>query len=159
MSNRLKILKMYLFRSFDYILWAVIYGIITSWYWFISESIVSAYLWHIVGISISLIIDKIRVNRIYKKLENPPTDEKSRLKLAKKDLGSIKTSLYLFYIFALIFSQILSMEPNINVSQDIKGYFKSVEYAILVLFALDIFFSNIISDDKRIRKFKDEFKN
>jgi len=113
-------------------------------------------MWNVIGISVALIIDKIRVGRIYKKIE-ACTDDNLRSKLAKKDVASLKTSLYLFYIFALIFSQLLAMGAPIDVSENVWGYFQSVSYGVVLLFALDNLFGYLISDNERIKKFKDKY--
>jgi len=109
------------------------------------------------GIAVVLVVDKMRIKRIYRKMETC-TDNKSRSTLMKKDISSVKTSLYLFYIFALIFSQMLAMDAPIEVSENMRGYFQSVSHGVVLLFALDKFFGYLISDDIRIRKFKDKYK-
>ena len=157
MSSKVKTVRMYIFRSVDYIVWAGFFGLLTYWYWFASSTMFIAYVWNVVGISVALIIDKIRVSRIYKKIETC-SDDKSRSKLAKKDVASLKTSLYLFYIFALIFSQLLAMGAPIEVSENIRDYFQSVSYGVVLLFAIDNFFGYIVNDDERVQKFKDKYK-
>ena len=116
-----------------------------------------AYMQNVLGISLALIIDKIRIKRIYKKIE-ACTDDKSRSKWLKKQVSTLRTSLYLFYIFALIFSQLLAMGASIEVSENIRGYFQSVSYGVVLLFAIDNFLIYLLSDDERIRKFKDKYK-
>jgi len=158
MPSKTKTAQMYIFRGLDYLIWAGLIGLLTYWYWFISNGIMLiAYGWNVIGISAALIIDKIRINRIYKKIE-VATEVKSRSRLAKKNVTSLKTSLYLFYIFALIFSQILAMTAFIEVSENVQGYFQSVSYGVVLLFAIDNFFGYLISDDARVRKFKEKYK-
>jgi len=148
---------MYILRGFDYLVWAGLVGLLTYWYWFISNGVMLiAYMWNVIGISFGLIIDTIRVKRIYKKIE-AVTDDKMRAKFAKKDVSSLKTSLYLFYIFALIFSQILAMGAPIDVSENMQGYFQSVSYGVVLLFALDTFLGYLVSDDERTRQFKSKY--
>ena len=160
MPSKIKIARIFIFRGVDYIVWAGMFGLITYWYWFAMPNMLNVYIWNILGISSALLIDKIRLRRIYKKLEAPlPTDEKARTKLAKKDVGSLKTSLYLFYIFALIFSQMLAMDMIVGVSENIRGYFQSVEKGILVLFAMDNLIGYLVSDNQRMKKYKDRFKD
>ena len=160
MPSKIKTARIFIFRGIDYIVWAGMFGLITYWYWFAMPNMLNVYIWNILGISSALLIDKIRLRRIYKKLEEPlPTDEKARRKLAKKDVGSLKTSLYLFYIFALIFSQVLAMDMIVGVSENIRGYFQSVEKGILVLFAMDNLIGYLVSDNERMKKYKDRFKD
>ena len=149
--------RIYILRSIGYLIFAIFFGLLTYLYWFTSPNMLTAYTWNVMGIAVVLVVDKMRIKRIYIKME-ACTDEKSRLKLTKKDVSSLKTSLYLFYIFALIFSQMLAMDAPIEVSENIRGYFQSVSHGVVLLFALDNFFGYLISDDIRIRKFKEKYK-
>ena len=107
-----------------------------------------------------MIIDKIRRRSIYKRLEAPlPEDEKERKILAKKDVGSVKTSLYLFYIFALVASHALALNTNISIPESVHGYLQTVEKGILVLFAMDNFLFNFIGDIKRQKEYSNKFRN
>jgi len=157
MSTKFKTIGMYIFRGFDYLLWAGFFWLITYWYWISFSSLLVVYIWNILGISIALVIDKVRLGRIYKKMD-APVDEKTRSKLAKKNVGSLKASLYLFYIFALIVSQIIAMDAMPGVSDNMRGYFESVEKGILALFAIDNFFGYLVGDSERIKRYKDKFK-
>jgi len=159
MSNKAKSVRKYVSRSFDYIFWAGFFGLLTYWYWFAAGGdMVTVYILNITGISIALLIDKITIRRIYKKAE-ASSDKKALSKLMKKNMSSLRTSLYLFYIFVLIFSQLLEMGASIEVSENIKDYLDSVKYGVIVLFALDSFFGYLISDDERKRKFEDKYKD
>ena len=157
MSKIAGLARIYVLRSIGYIIFAIFFGLLTYLYWFTSPNMLTAYIWNVMGIAVVLVADKIRIKRIYKKMETC-VDDKSRSKLMKKDVSSLKTSLYLFYIFALIFSQMLAMDAPIEVSENIRGYFQSVSHGVVLLFALDNFFGYLISDDMRIRKFKDKYK-
>jgi len=157
MQSIMKTALAYILRSLDYLIWAGFFALITYSYWLMSNGhMLIAYTQNVIGISIALIVDKIIRTRIYKKIEACPDDE-SRSKLAKKNVTSLKTSLYLFYIFALIFSQILVLETGIEVSENIRGYFQSVSYGVVLLFAIDNFFVYLISDDKRVKQFKKKY--
>ena len=156
-SNIAKTAKIYIFRSISYLIFAIFFGLLTYLYWFAAPNMFTAYTWNVAGISIVLIVDKMRIKQIYRKME-ACTDGKSRSKLMKKDVSSLKTSLYLFYIFALIFSQMLAMDAPIEVSDNMRGYFQSVSHGIVLLFALDKFFGYLISDDVRIKKFRDRHR-
>ena len=97
------------------------------------------------------------MKRAYQKLE-ACTDSKTLSKLRKKDVTSLKTSLYLFYILALFSSQALAM-TDISVSDNIREYLQSVSYGVVFLFALDKFFEYLNSDTKRIKKYQDRCKD
>jgi len=107
-----------------------------------------------------LIVDKLRRRAIYKRLEAPlPEDEKERKILAKKDVGSVKTSLYLFYIFALVASHAVALDADIGIPESVRGYLQTVEKGILVLFAMDNFLFNFIGDIKRQKEYTNKFRN
>jgi len=149
-------IKKYLLRSFNYFIWAVILGLLTFFYWFTTGgSMFSAYLLNILGISVSLLIDKQRLGRIYRKLELCSTHD-DRIKMSKKDVTSLKTSLYLFYIFALISSHVLQMDIGIEVTASVRGYFQVTGHGLILLFAIDTFFKHLMDDDKRVRMFLSE---
>jgi len=152
-----KNVKEYIRRGADYLIWALFIGLLTVWYWFASRgNMFVAYFWNVAGISAMLIIDKVRVNRIYKKLETE-TDEMACAKLAKKDVGSLKTSLYLFYLAALIMSQVSAMGTFVTFSDNMQGYLQSVGYGVVLLFAIDRFIEHLMADHRRIKKFKSKF--
>ncbi|MCL2573162.1 MAG: hypothetical protein FWE34_01265 [Defluviitaleaceae bacterium] len=143
-------------RALDYLIWAGFFGLLTVWYWFISNgNMLNAYFWNVVGISAGLFIDNRRIGNIYKKLKICENDE-ARAKLSKKDVASAKTSLYLFYIFALIFSQVLTMDTSIAVSENARSYFQVTGYGLILLFAIDNFLKYVMDDDKRVKKFQEE---
>jgi len=66
--------------------------------------------------------------------------------------------LFIFFIFALIASHTLAMDTGINVSENIRGYFLTVEKGILVLFAMDNFLLNLVGDNERTKKYKEKFQ-
>ena len=159
MVSKMKVYLGYVVTGLDYLLWAVLFGVFTYVQWLMGGHGFNAYINSIINISVALIIDKIRRNMIYKNLEAPlPDDEKELKIMAKKDVGSLKTSLYLFYIFALIASHTLAMDTGINVSDNIRGYFLTVEKGILVLFAMDNFLLNLVGDNERAKKYKERFQ-
>jgi len=151
-------LKDYAIRITIYLIWTCFVGLITVWYWFISRgNILVAYGWNIAGISAAILIGEWSVKRVYKKLELCPTDE-ARKKMINKDVTSFKTSLYLFYIFALIFSHMLSMDIGgfFDVSDNVRAYFDVVGNGLILLFAIDTFLKYLVDDDKRVKRFKNE---
>jgi hypothetical protein len=153
----MKTVGMYIYRGIDYLVWAGFFGLLTVWYWFAFDTVLETYIWNVLGISLALIIDKIRLKRIYKKVESG--DDKTQKKFGRKDVSSLKTSLYLFYIFALIASQILALDTAIEVSESVRNYFQSVEMGIILLFAIDTFFGYLIGDDERVRKFRKKYRD
>jgi len=148
----------YVLRGISYVVWAALIGLLTLWYWFISNgNLLMAYTWNVIGISVALLIEKSRIGRIYKKLALCVSDA-ARVKLVKKDLTSVKTSLYLFYIFALISSQVLDLSVSIEVSENTEAYFQVVGHGLILLFAIDTFLNYLVADDQRVRRFQDDCK-
>lgn len=156
MTNKLKVAWMSIRRCLDYLLWAAYFGLLMYVYWFLFPNMFTAHIWNIVGISVVLIIDKRRINGIYRKLETC-TDSEILFKLRKKDVSSIKTSLYLFYISSLFVSQMAVM-TDINLSDHLQGYLQSVSYGVIFLIALDKFFEYLSSDNKRIKKYHAQYE-
>jgi len=149
-----KEIRNYTIRGLIYLAWTGFFGVLTLWYWFMSfGNIMTTYFWNVVGISSALLFEKWGIRRTYKKLALCKTDE-ARKKLSKKDVTSLKVSLYLFYILALIFSQVLDMNPYMNVSEDMRAYFRVVGHGLILLFAIDTFFKQLMDDDKRVKKFQ-----
>ena len=72
----------------------------------------------------------------------------------KHDLTSMKTSLYLFYIFALVFSHVLIINPYLEISESIRNYFVTVGYGIVLLIAVDKFLGQFLSDINRIKNYE-----
>ena len=148
--------RSYIYRGFSYLLWTILFGILTFWYWFISNgNMLMAYFWNVVGISFALLIEKRRINKIYKQLALCVNDEE-RAKLSKKDVTSVKTSLYLFYVLALIFSHVVAMDiwQSVEITRNVRAYSQVVGHGLILLFAIDTFMKHLVDDDKRVRKFQ-----
>jgi len=126
--------------------------------WRVSDGTINAYINNILAICAALIVDKMAINFIEKmEMGKVTIDNKFHLILYKilfANQTSIKTSLYLFYIFALVFSRMLTLDIALGVSDSIRGFFQSIAYSLILLVALDKFIENLVKDDKRIRKYK-----
>jgi hypothetical protein len=158
MRNKSKIIKKYALRIFNYIFKATIIGLLTLFYWHFSYGhMITAYMANVVGILIFLIVGRIEVKQVYKKLGRCKSN-KAIEKLIKKDVTSAKTALYLFYIFSLICSHILSLGAEIEVSAYVRDYFRVTGHGLILLFAIDNFLKYIVDDEEYVRKFHDECK-
>jgi hypothetical protein len=60
--------------------------------------------------------------------------------------ASVKSALYLYYIGILVCTAIVVAEPEFPYLSDLKGYFQSVEYGILILIAADVFIDRLFKD-------------
>ncbi|MGL4670359.1 MAG: hypothetical protein ACRCVG_07210 [Methanobacteriaceae archaeon] len=70
---------------------------------------------------------------------------------------SFKTELYLFYVFILIFSQIIDFSPEL-VSEDLANFILANSYSILLLIAFDRIIQNFSNDRKRMKKISANLK-
>jgi len=64
--------------------------------------------------------------------------------------GFIRTSLYMFYIVALILSGVNSLNPGL-MPHELGGFFSSIEYGVILLFAFDTLISLLAKDKKWIK--------
>jgi prepilin signal peptidase PulO-like enzyme (type II secretory pathway) len=70
---------------------------------------------------------------------------------------SVKTILYLFYVFILIFSKIVEYNPTL-VNEDIGTFILENNFSILMLIALDRLFGQATKERERMRKLAARFK-
>ena len=80
------------------------------------------------------------------------------LVLEKYHTASIKSSLYLFYIFALVSSQVLTVHPYIEASESVRNYFTTIGFGLVILIAVDKFLEQFMKDDKYSRANEDKEK-
>ena len=116
-----------------------------------------AYFANIIMIMGMVIDDKIRLLYIYKKWENPFAKWRWLARRFDKFMDidnpmSIKTSLYLFYIIALVTSHILMLNPDLNVSASTREYFTVIGYGLILLVAADKFTGTLKSNYREIEK-------
>ena len=70
---------------------------------------------------------------------------------------SFKTTLYLFYVFMLLFTQVINSYPDL-VSEKLGNFIHANEYTILILVAVDMLINQFTKDRKKIKKISEEFK-
>ena len=70
---------------------------------------------------------------------------------------SVKTVLYLFYVFILIFSKIVEYNPAL-VNESIGAFILENSFSILMLIALDRLFGQAARDRERMRKLAARYK-
>ena len=70
---------------------------------------------------------------------------------------SFKTVLYMFYIFILIFSQIIDFYPAL-VGENIGNFISANSYSILLLIALDQVIGQFSKDRERVGKISEKLK-
>jgi len=115
----------------------------------------AAYIANLVMIAGMLIDDKIRLLYIRRGWKNPFRKWKWPAAWFDDFMDidnpvSIKTSLYLFYIFALIVSHVLMLNPDLNVSESTRDYFTVIGYGLILLVAVDKFTGTLKKDNREI---------
>lgn len=163
MSKKAKTLQKYLVRIFWLIVGAVSFFLVTFFLiWERSDG--NSFVAYVVNGMIILIAtteDKFRFYYLEKRKGKPISKQRilsalyDYTVLGKHDLSSIKSSLYLFYIFALVTSHILMLSPQLDVSESVRGYFTTVGYSLIILIAVDKFINQFVKDDKRIKAYEE----
>jgi len=124
-------------------------------------NVLYATIWNTALIVGLVIWDKIE-ERIYIRIK--PYDDKKpgilrRIGLIYFGGATFKTALYLFYFVMLICNALVTADPDFPFLHNLYGYFQSVYYGILILFAADTFLTRLLDDaqEKRINKMAAEF--
>lgn len=162
MSDKMKIAVSIFLRSFLILFGAFLFGLMTFfgiWEW-TAESAAMAYVLNGVIIVAVIIEDKLKLHYFYKRKKSlfkskARSNAFDYLILEKHTTGFAKSSLYLFYIFALVFSHILIMNPDFAVSESVRGYFNTIGYGLVILIAIDKFVGQLAKDNKLIRSYKE----
>lgn len=145
---------------------AAAFGVITYWViWHFAEGdMLFAYILNGLTIIAVIIEDKIRLY-LFPRRKKKPFKNKilafyfDYFILEKYNLVSVKSSLYLFYIFALVSSHMLMINPHLEVSEGIRNYFTTVGYGLILLIAVDKFIGQFKKDDRRIKTYEEEHEN
>ena len=150
-----------------YLLWSnIAYGLMVYFVftWLSGYSLLYGYVGNLALITIGLIWD----SRIYKflrsnkmaalimKEKNPEQSYRFFIGLTESFI-SFKTALYLFYIFILIFSQVLTFDPSLA-NEKITDFIKANNYSILVLLALDYLIIQFSTDREKMNEVSEKLK-
>ena len=123
------------------------------------EQILEAYVFNMIVLVFLLLTekltDKLMVLRIYL-ARNKFTRIVRAIFLPKIGLVSFKSGLYLFYLFVLIYSKVLQLDPSLEVSSSFEIYVVSMEYGLVLLIAADMFIKQLFIDNKRIEDIKEK---
>ena len=160
MPNKIKIFLSYLIRVFwttfgAFAFWLLTFFVIWD---FTGENVFLAYILNGVTILYVTIEDKLRLDYLHKRKKALFKNKYlanlfDYIFLDKYDLSSMKSSLYLFYIIALVTSHMLMINPYIEVSESVRSYFTTVGYGLVILMAVDKFVGQFMKDDKRIKDY------
>ena len=163
MPNKIRKIIKYLL----YILWSnVIYGFIVYYVftWLGGYSLLCAYLGNLALIIAGLAMDEylhkfLQSKKLIAELKEEKDSKKnfSFVQWIMNSFVSFKTILYLFYVFILIFSQVIIFHP-VSVGDNIKNFISANEYTILFLIALDTLIRQFSSDRKRMKKIAEKLE-
>lgn len=160
-----KIIQTSKFIVYD-LIFIVIYGVILYFVftWLAGYSLLYAYLGNIGLILLVIAVDEYiikilqsedAVSRLIK--ENDKETDYSSIQGLMNNAISFKTELYLFYVFILIFSQIIEFSPTL-VSANLSKFILANSYSILLLIAFDRILQSFSNDRERMKKMSANFK-
>jgi hypothetical protein len=126
--------------------------------WLARYSLVFAYLGNLALIIVALLLDEftfkwLNTNKLVTQLKE--SDEKGRpddyraIQWIMDNFISFKTTLYLIYIFILLFSQIIELNSGF-LSESLSNFFLINRYNIVLLIAVDKLIGQFSSDRKRM---------
>ena len=143
-----------------YFLWSnLIYGLIVYhvFTWLSGRSLLYAYFENLALIIVGLCIDEymqraLQSEKLVVELKAEKDGEKNArfVRWITDSFISFKTSLYLFYVVILIFSQIIRFDPTL-VGENMGAFINANDYSILVLIALDTLIKQFSSDRDRMK--------
>ena len=150
-----------------YVLWSnVIYGLIVYHVFILlaRHSLLYAYLGNLVLIILGLLIDAYTIKMLQsKKFIQQLKEEKGAEKnyrVVKRIIDnfvSFKTALYMFYVFILIFSQIIVFDPTL-VGENISNFILANNYSILFLIAFDMLIKQFSEDKRKMKAISEKFQ-
>jgi len=115
------------------------------------EDVFLATIGNLLLIFVILVVERME-NYIAIKLSSRVKQKKTHMLSKILDVylkeASLKSALYCFYIVLLICIALLAANPEFEPLRDMKDYFLSVRYGILVLIAVDKFMDQVFKDLK-----------
>jgi len=160
MVDRIKqIVKYVAYFLFAGVLWGLFMYFVYTW--LAGYSLLIAYLGNFLLIIVALIADEASFKIFEKAMES-----EEHLDVLRNDRFfqffldsyiSFKAILYLFYIFTMVFSQIIDYYPTL-VHENLASFIIANEYSILLLVAVDLFSGQFTNDKQRRRELFENFK-
>jgi len=161
MLKKLKQFVMYVL----YILFSsAAYGVILYlvYTWLAGFSLLYAYLGNLALIIFALVSDNITFNVYDSAMQSKKNTEvfkNSRfIRFHLDSFISYKTTLYMFYIFILLFSQVINSEIMI-INESLRNFITANEYSILLLIAVDLLIRQFSEDREKSRYYKKRVEN
>ena len=156
MKNKIKQIGKYAL----FVIWTnAIYGLMLYYVfiWLSGYSLIYAYFGNLLLIVFGLATDeymqkKLQSDKFIMQLKQDNNEKDYRtVRLIVDNFVSFKTSLYLFYIFILIASQIINIDPSL-MSDNIRNFISTNDYSILFLIALDMLIKQFSNDRKKMKE-------
>ncbi|MCL2446800.1 MAG: hypothetical protein FWD06_08555 [Oscillospiraceae bacterium] len=123
-----------------------------------SFSMLHAYLLNLFVIVVMLIADNRINDYLLTKYEPRRRSGFFTRFLYWESLVSFKTTLYLFYIFILVISRVLTLEPRLMFNEAFYGFVISIEYGLILVVVFDKFIDYLTKDIKRIKKIAEKLR-
>jgi len=155
-------------RVFKKILYVVVVFYATAMYGFVmyvsylnitaaGGTMFDAYINNIISILVMLALDKLKNYYLAKRCVVTKRNRLFAMFVFFDSIVSIKTTLYLFYIFVIVASRVSIMQPDL-INETFRGFVLSIEYCLILVIAFDKLMEHITKDMKRIREISEKFK-
>ena len=156
MTNNIKQTGRYLLIT---LITIVVYGFILYlvFTWLAGYSLLHAYIGNLAIIVAVLVIDgyglkMLESEKFVLRMQKEKDPEKiyRNLQLGLNSVGSFKSDLYMFYIFILVFSQVIELNPTL-IGENFSRFVHANNYSILFLIAFDMLIRQLTSDRERMK--------
>ena len=157
MQSKLKKIGKYII----FLLWSnVFYGLAVYFVftWLSKYSLLYGYLGNLALITIGLIWDEYTQKMLQSpKIVEQIKEEKNKsinyrsLHWITDNFISFKTALYLFYLFILLYSQLITFNPSIA-GEHLTNFIKANDYSILFLIGIDTLITQFTKDRKKMNE-------
>ena len=160
MLNRIKQINKYLIYD---IFGMAAYGLFLyfGFTWLAGLSLIYGYLWNyaliILAISFDGYANKMMLSDATIMMLKEKYDVEKAYRMIAGGFITFKTLLYLFYLFILIASQIIDVNPAL-ISENLVNFILANNYSILFLLAFDSFIGQFSKDNERKKKILEKIK-
>ena len=137
----------------------IIYGLIMYYVytWLVGYSPLYAYFGNLALIILGLALDEFTLKMLQSEMEKDIEKIYRYVQWMINNFVSFKKILYLFYVFILIFSQIIDSNPAL-VGEGLRNFILANSYSILLLIAVDALIGQFSKDRERMNKISAKLK-
>jgi len=142
-------------KRIHYLITAILYAFFIFWmtqelFWSVARGdVFVGTIINMVYIVVALFMDRLETY-LHIKMQNKYKEKKlnilQRIIMAYIGGASFKSALYLYYFLMLICFALVGANPEFPVLRYMGGYFQSIEYGILILFAGDTFLARLFKE-------------